>query len=76
MKTYHVTYNDSYTKRQFIVAAHDQAEAEAEAYASECGEMLDGTKYYPEASDFTVVELVGCFNRQKQAGIIQRIKQD
>ena len=72
MKTFFAIYNDNYTRKQFIIAASDMAEAEAEAYASEVGETLDGKKFYPEASDFYITEIKGVYSRGK-AGIIQYV---
>lgn len=73
MKTFFAIYNDSYTKRQFIIAANDKYEAEATAYASEVGEFSDGTKFYPNADDFTITEIKGAYSRGKKSGIIQYV---
>lgn len=73
MKTYFCTYKTAFTEKQFIIAACDEYEAEATAFASEVGTFLDGTKFYPNSSDFHITELIGCTNRQKNTCIIQKL---
>ena len=73
MKTYFCIYKTAFTERQFIIAARDQYEAEATAYASEVVTLRYGTRLYPEASDFHIRELLGCSNRQKNTCIMQHL---
>ena len=73
MKIYKSIYDDSYVRRIALIAANDLAEAEATAYESECGFLLDGTRVYPNAEDFIITEVKGVFSRSKKAEIIEYI---
>ncbi len=64
MKVYSITYKDTYSKTNYIVAAESEASALAIAFSNECGTFLDGTPCKPRLSDFSQpTEIIGVYAR-------------